>query len=198
MKNLSLKNVLWVIGSTVTGYYLGTMAGTLLGFIAWSFIGLVFGGLVYYSNGTIIVNAVLSIAFGILFSLLVGVLDRMLFGSRMSLAIWMGVGAAVGAIVMFAYGINFITHPEHYSGYQYWFPGSARFEIGNDPKQSPSLALMLRTSFGTGTGHFIGLYIGLFAGLLIAIREILGRKQKSEDKKEFDEYARFLKERLKK
>ena len=198
MEKLSLKNILWIVFGVTCGYFAGQGMGTLLGTFVWIVIGVAFGGLVYYSTGTIVANTILSTTFGILFSLLAGALDRRFFGRRMSPAIWLGVGAALGAIVMFSYGINFITHPELYKGYQHLFPGSAGVAIPDSPELSPSFANMLRVAYGTGTGQLIGSYLGIFTGLLISIRETIGRKRKVEDKQEFDEYSNFFKERLKK
>jgi hypothetical protein len=198
MKNLSLKNILWIVFGVVCGYSSGVMIGTLLGTMTWTLIGILSGGFFDRSTTTIIIQAALSITFGILLSLLTGSMDRRFFGSRMPLAIWIGIGASISIAVMLGYGVNFITHPEHHAKYQFVFPG-----IGGMPKEvfeEPAVShkYMLLTAYGVGTGQLIGSFLGVFAGLLISIRETIFRKQKSEDKKQFDEYSKFINERLKK
>jgi len=198
MENLSLKNILWILFGVACGCFLGWGMGMLLGTIVWTLMGVMFGGLVYHSTNSIVVNTILSITFGVLLSLLIGAFDRRLFGGKISTAVWISVGAILGAIVMFSYGINFFIHPEDYVYYQRLFPGSARMATELSLVISPSFDYMLHTAYGIGTGSFIGLYLGLFAGLLISIRETIGRNRSAEDKKEFDNYSNFFKERLKK
>jgi hypothetical protein len=195
---LSVKNILWILFGVACGYFLGWGVGMLLGTIIWTFLGVAFGGLIYHSTNSILVNAVLSVTFGVLLSLLVGAFDKRLFGGKTSPAIWMSVGAVLGVIVMFSYGINFMTHPEDYRNYLHLFPGVQRMPIEIISEPSPSYDYMLHIAYGIGTGRFIGLYLGLFAGMLISIRETLGRKRRAEDKQEFDEYSNFFKEHLKK
>jgi len=190
--------MLWIIFGVVCGYFLGWAIGMLLGTITWTLLGVTFGGLINHSTNSVIVNTLLSIMFGMLLALLIGAFDGKVFGGKTSLAIWMGVGMAVGLIVMFSYGINFITHPEHYDNYLSLFPGASRIAVESTLVQLPSFDYLLHTAFGLGTGRFIGVYLGLFAGLLISVRETLGRKRSTADKKEFDEYSKFFKEQLKK
>lgn len=197
MENLSVKNALVIVASVIGGFYMGQVVGAITGFILWSFIGLMLGGLLYYSNVTIAINTVLSTLFGIVLSLLIGSFDRMFFGSQMSLKVWAGIGTVVGLAIMFSYGTRIIADPEIYGQYEHLVPGAQPGEAIRTSEDSQSFRNLSQISYGNGTGAFIGLYLGSFAGLIISVRETLGRKRKPEDKKEFDEYSKFFKERLK-
>ncbi len=191
MENLSMKNILWIIGGAVAGFSIGLIIGAIFGSLFWMLIALISGEFVFYSAKTVIVNTLFSVLTGILLSALGILASRRLFGSSASYLIWGIVGSAIGLIVMFSYGTNIIFHPEIYD-YMLFLPTGNRIEPNLDPR------IMSQVYYGAGTGQLIGAYLGTIMGLWISYSETIGRKRKLEDKKEFDEYSNFFKDRLKK
>jgi hypothetical protein len=198
MENLSLKNIILTIIGGGIGYCIGTAFGILLGYILWSLIALIFGEFVFASWTTVLSNGFFSMILGILLTLLIIVLARKLFGMKMSPVIWGTIASILTLIAMINFGARFIFE-DHGRAYDYVPLPPEGLDLSEVAYRSDLLpGHRAQLHYGTITGQMIGSPLGAIAGLSIALHETLGRKRKQEDKKEFDEYAKFMKEKLKK
>jgi hypothetical protein len=198
MENLSLKNIILTILGGGIGYWIGAIFGTLLGFILWSVVALVFGEFVFASWTTVLSNGFFSMILGILLALLIIVLARKLFGIKMSPVIWGTIASILTLIAVINFGARFIFE-DHGRAYDYVpLPpeGLDLSEVAYRSDLLPGHRAQLR--YGTITGQMIGSPLGAIAGLWIAFHETIGRKRKREDKEEFNQYTKFMNEKLKK
>ncbi len=194
MENLSLKNIgLTIIGGGI-GYWIGTACGILLGYILWSLIALIFGEFVFTSWTTVLSHGFFSMIMGILLSLLVVLIARKVFGIKMSPNFWGVVGSILALVAMINFGAVFIFE-DHGRAYDY-VPLTPEGLVPYRSDLLPGYRAQLQ--YGTVTGQMIGSPLGIIAGLWIAFHETIGRKRKQDDKEEFNEYAKFLNEKLKK
>jgi hypothetical protein len=197
MENLSLKNILLTILGGGIGYSLGIACGSLTGLALWMLITLISGEFVFNSLATVISHGFFTVVLGILLSLIVVVVARKLFGHHMSYLIWAGIASILGIFVLFTYGIKVIFHPESYMQYNYLaISGDTDLTAFYETDLPPGY--MSQLYYGAGTGQLVGSYLGAIAGLWVAFQNTIGRKRKKEDKKEFDEYSKFIKNQLEK
>jgi hypothetical protein len=198
VENLSLKNISLTIIGGGAGYLIGTICGILLGYVLWSLVTLIFGEFVFASWTTVLLNGFFSMVMGILLSVLVVMIARKLFGMKMSPVIWAAVASILALVAMINFGAGFIfdNHGRAYDYVPLPPEGLDLSEVGYRSDLLPGHRAQLR--YGTITGQMIGSPLGAIAGLWIAFHETIGRKRKQEDKEEFNQYTKFLNEKLKK
>lgn len=198
MENLSLKNIVLTILGGGIGYWIGAIFGALLGFILWSVVALIFGEFVFKSWTTVLSHGFFSLVLGGLLSMLLVVIARKLFGMKISQLTSAAVASMVGIFVLFTYGVKIIFNSEIYGQYNYMLGASAMVDLDAIIDTTLPPGTMAQLYYGAGTGQILGSYFYTIAGLWIAFHETIGRKRKQEDKEEFNEYTKFLNEKLKK